>query len=91
MDITLVADIPNELVLGCGKNMVQREGQLDHAQVGSEVAAVLGEHGDEFVANLCCQSLQLLHGEFLDVGGIIYHIQVAVHRINSGSKLVEVE
>src|SRR5439155_19779251 len=31
MDVALVADIPNEFVLGCAEDVVEGEGQFDHA------------------------------------------------------------
>ena len=42
VDIDLVAHVPDEFVLGRGEDLVQRDGQFDHAEVGPEMAAILG-------------------------------------------------
>jgi hypothetical protein len=55
VDIALVADIPDEFVVRGGKDGVQGDGQLDHAQVGSEVPAVFGQFGDQLVADFLGQ------------------------------------
>ena len=52
MDVTLMAHVPDKLVVRRGKDAVQRDGQFDHAQIRAEVAAVLGQFGDQFVADL---------------------------------------
>jgi hypothetical protein len=50
VDVDLMADVPDEFVLGRGEGPVQGDGQLDHAEVGSEVAAVFGKLGDQLMA-----------------------------------------
>ena len=39
---------------------MQRERQLDHAEVRPEMPAVSGEHGDQLVSNFLGKLLQLL-------------------------------
>ena len=39
VDIALVADIKNELVLGCIENSVQGDRQFDDAEVGAQMTA----------------------------------------------------
>ena len=79
VDVDLVADVPDELVLGRGEDAVQRDGQLHHAEVRAQVAAVLGEHGDQFVADLLRQLLQLLQRQLLDVRRAVHHVEVSAH------------
>ena len=57
--ITLMTDIPNQLVHRGVENSVQRYGQLDHTQRGSQMPPGFGNHLDHFVAQLTCQ-----HGKF---------------------------
>ena len=46
MHIALMADIPDEFILGRRKRMMKREGQLDDAEIGAEMAAVGRQLGD---------------------------------------------
>ena len=67
VDINLVAHVPDELVVRGRKDFVQRDRQLDDAEVGSKMPPVGGQLRDQFVANFLGQFLQLGHGQFLDV------------------------
>ena len=56
VDVTLMADVEDEFVLGGVENPVQRDGQFDYAQIRAEMPAdgvgiVLGEDADEFLAD----------------------------------------
>jgi len=66
--VALVGDVPDDLVAGRVEHVVQRQGQLHHAEVRGEVAAVLGHHLDEQIADLLGQDVHLLEGELLQVG-----------------------
>ena len=59
VDINLMADIPDEFVLGRVENPMQSEGQFDHAKVGPEMSAVFGEFGDQLVADFFRQLMQV--------------------------------
>ena len=48
--VCLVADVPDNLVLGCVEGVVQREGQFHRAKTGCQVTAGLGDYGHEVVA-----------------------------------------
>src|SRR6476619_2870334 len=37
--VSLVADVPHEAVARCVEDVMQRDGQLDHAEAGAEVSA----------------------------------------------------
>ena len=56
------------LSFGRVEDPVQRDGQLDHAEVGAEVPAGLGDLVDEEGADLLGQLVQLLLGERLEGG-----------------------
>ena len=49
VNVNLVAHIPDEFVLGRVEDAVQRDGQLDHTEVRTEMAAGFGQPGDEFL------------------------------------------
>ena len=57
--VTLVRDVEDELILGRVEDAVEGDGQLHHAEVGADVAAVLGRDGDEAFANLLREQRQL--------------------------------
>ncbi len=61
--VGLVARVPQDLVLRGLEDAVQGDGELDHAQVGAEVAACLGNGVDEEGPDLLCQLGQLLQAE----------------------------
>jgi hypothetical protein len=52
VDVALVGDVEDELVVRGGEDPVQRDGQLDHAEVRAEVAAGFRKRGDQRVADL---------------------------------------
>ena len=63
MDVGLVAGVEEDLVLRGVEDPVQGDGQLDHAEVGAEVAAGLGDRVDEEGPDLPGQLVQLLRAE----------------------------
>ncbi len=69
MNVALVADVENESIGRGFENAVEGDCQLDDAEVGAEVSAGLGEHGDQLVADLLGENGQLIFGEAFDVGG----------------------
>ena len=48
VDVSLVANIPDEFILRRCEDLMEREGQLDHPQVRSQVPAMLGQLRDQF-------------------------------------------
>ncbi len=52
MHVALMADVPNDPVGGQVQHLVQRERQLDDAQIGSKMAPVLRADRNEHVSNL---------------------------------------
>ena len=60
MRITLMADVPDQPIGRRVEHMVQRHGQLDHAQAGAEMAAGHGDRVDRLLTQLVRQLPQ--HG-----------------------------
>jgi hypothetical protein len=66
--IGLVADVPDDDVLGRLEHVVQGHGQLDHAQARAQMAAGHGHGVDGFGPHLVRQLLQFGHAEAARVG-----------------------
>ena len=64
-----MAGVPHDRVLGAVELAVKRECQLDHAEVGREVAACPGRLLDEECAHLFGKLRQLGLVEAAEVGG----------------------
>src|SRR6266850_5529315 len=79
MDIDLMADIPNKFLYGRVENIMERNCQLDHAQVGTKVTSAFGKSSDEFIADLLGELMQLFEIQLFDVHRAIYHLQVSAH------------
>ena len=58
--VGLMADVPDQPVARRIEDMVQRDGQLDHAKPGAEMAAGDRNRGDQLLAELFGQLGQLL-------------------------------
>ena len=84
VDVALVAHVPDELVVRRREHAMQGDGQLDYAQIGSEMAAVFRKDSDQFVADFLGQLLQLVQLEFLDVFRTVHHVEVSVHKRRAG-------
>ena len=71
MRIDLVADIPDDLVIRCIKQVMQRDRQFDHAKTGAEMATCdrNGINGlrTQFISDL----LKIFGFEFLQIGGCL--------------------
>ena len=82
VDVSLVAHVENELVLGRVEHAVQGDGQLDHAEVRPQVTADpvrvrLAHHVDQLLAHLLGQLLQVALGQGLEVGGRMDFVEQA--------------
>ena len=71
MHVRLVPGVPEDRVGGRFEDAVQGERQLDGAEVGSEVAAVLGDGGDDEVADLAGQLVELGVAQVAEVRGLL--------------------
>jgi hypothetical protein len=63
-----MANVPDEFVGRQIEDFVQRERQLDDAEIRSEVSAVDGTSADERVSNLTGQNIDFAAFEAFDVG-----------------------
>ena len=73
VDVALVRDVEDELVLRRAEDAVQRDAQLDDAEVRPEMAAdgcriVVGHHADEFVPHFLGELWQQGFGHCFHVG-----------------------
>src|SRR5262249_10853052 len=66
--VTLVAHVHDETVTRGVKHAMQRDGQLHHAEVGSEMPAGLREDFDQLIAHFLSKLRQLLFTKRFDVG-----------------------
>ncbi len=71
VDVGLVAGVPQQDVAGRVEHPVQGQGQLDHAQVGPQVAAGDGDRLDDELPDLGRKDVQLFGGERPEVGGTV--------------------
>ena len=65
--IGLVADVPNQAVLGRVEDVMQRHRQLDHAEAGAEMAAGHGDSVDGLLAQLVRHLAKLARFELSEV------------------------
>ena len=69
--IGLVADVPDQGVGGRVEHMVERDGQLDHAQAGAEVPPGDRHRRNHLGAKFLGQLGQLVLGQRANIGGRI--------------------
>jgi len=69
MDVALVGDVEDELVPWGGEDAVERDGELDDAEIRADVAAVFRGDVDEFLADFLRELGELLNAEAFDVVG----------------------
>ena len=67
VDVTLVADVEDKFVLRRFENAMQRDRQLDHAEVRTEMAAGLRQDFDQLVAHFLRELRQILFAQRFDV------------------------
>ncbi len=78
--IGLVADVPEDLVVGRIEQRVQRDGELAGAEVGAEVAPDLPHGRDDVLAHLLGYLLQLLVGQAVQVLGAVDAVEEFCHQ-----------
>jgi hypothetical protein len=61
------------------EDAVQRDGQLDHAEVRAEVSAGLGQPADQLLPDFSGKLLQLRQREFLHVFRSVDHVEISAH------------
>ena len=73
--VGLVAHVPHDAVVGRIEDVVQRHGQLYHAQARSQVARVHRQLLHDVLSQFVAQFGQLLHAQFSEVGRQLYLVQ----------------
>ena len=87
VNVGLVADVEKQLVVGGVEDIVESQGQLDHAEIGTQVTAGLGKRLDEEFADLRCQFGHLHDVQTFQVGGRMDGLKQCSHRLPSPGKL----
>jgi len=67
--VGLVADVPDQLVLGRVEHIVQRSGKLDHTEACAEMATGDADRGDQFGAQFVRELSELTVIEAPQIGG----------------------
>ena len=73
--IGLVAHIPDNLVFGSVKHVMEGNGQFHHPETGRQVPAMLSHLANDGLTNLGRQVIKLLHRTMLDVLWRLYVLQ----------------
>ena len=81
MNVSLMADIKQEVVFRCVEDIVQSDGQLDNPEVGTKVPPGSGEHRDQLLANLDGQFFQIRDREPFYICRRINIVQYVIHAI----------
>ena len=79
VDVSLVADVEEQLVFGGIEDGVQSQCQFDDAEIGTQMAAGLGERLDQEFANLLRQFRHLRKVQALQIGGRVNRLQQCSH------------
>jgi hypothetical protein len=58
---------------------MQRNGQLDDAEIGAQVSAVPGQTSDHLLPDLFGQLQQLVRRQSLDVSWTLYQFEILAH------------
>ena len=75
VDVTLMADVEDELVLRRVENAMERDRQLDHAEIRPEMTAGLREHLDQLIAHFLRELRETFLRQRLHVGGRMNSIE----------------
>ena len=70
MRVGLVTDVPDQFVMRRVEDMVQRDGQLDHAKPRAEMAAGDSNRGDQLLPKLLGELLQLIVLQRAQIPGV---------------------
>ena len=86
--IALVRNVEDDLVGGGAEHVMERDGELDHGEVGGDMPAVRGRFVDDDLAHLAAQLGELACVEGFDVLGCgrarQVHLGYRLHRFSSG-------
>jgi len=79
VNVGLMADVEEKAVARGIEDVVQGERQFHHAEIRSQVPAIVGEHGDHPFPDLTGELIQFGRREFLDLLGGIYAFKYGCH------------
>src|SRR5205807_7562762 len=68
MDVRLVPGVPEDPILRAVKDAMERQRQLDHAEIRAQVAAGLGDAGNQELTDLLGESAQLCIAQRAEIG-----------------------
>ena len=75
MRIGLMADIPNDTVIGCVEHIMQSHGQFDHTETGAQMTAGFRHGVNHIGAHIIGQLTQIGFVQLPDIGGAIYPVE----------------
>ncbi len=87
VNVGLVAHVENEMVLRCVEDVVHSKGEFNDTQIGTKMATVFGENGDEFFADFLGELLKLREGKFFHIYGGINSVKYASHDFRANPQL----
>jgi hypothetical protein len=65
--IGLMADIPDDFILGNIEDIMQGDGQFHGTQARCEVPSGSGDHIDDAASDLCGKPRELLSGQYFEI------------------------
>ena len=78
--VGLMPHIPDDLVPGAVKDIVEGDGQIHHSQAGGQVASGFGHGGDDLLPDFLGQLRQEFRRQLLQLLGIVDSIQQTADR-----------
>ena len=86
--VGLVADVPHQAVIGGVEDVMQGDGQLDHAEAGTEVPAALANAVEQVLAQFVSEGFQVRFGQAAQFVGRVGAVEQRRQRALAGD-LVE--
>jgi len=83
-----VADVPHQTVIGGVEDVMQGDGQLDHAEAGTEVPAALANAVEQVLAQFVSEGFQVRFGQAAQFVGRVGAVEQRRQRALAGD-LVE--
>ena len=80
VDVGLMADVEQKVILGGVEDVMQRKGELNNAQIRSQMPAGFGQNRDQLFTDFTCELLQLCQGKPLHIARRVDSIQNGGHR-----------
>ena len=77
--VRLVPHIPDQAIFGCVEHVMQRDGELDRAQVGAEVATGARHAVEHISAQFVGQAAELATRHSAQIGGVVDGLKQSGH------------